>query len=408
MKTGTGKTIKSVRSAIRFFALVSMIIMLGPIVVAVDHQEESAIRSCGDEMRDNLQEPVFPEDLSYLFKSGTEGYHTFRIPALVSAGRGTLVAFAEGRKRSASDAGDIDLVFRRSEDGGKTWGALKVLWDDGDNVCGNPAPVFDTETGILFLLSTWNLGEDHEPEIIAQTSRDTRRIFLLSSPDGGRSWSAPLEITPSVKKPEWTWYATGPCHGIQLESGLHRGRMVIPCDHIEAGSKRYYSHVIYSDDHGHTWQLGGITPQDQVNECTVAELSDGRLLLNMRNYDRTQKTRKISHSTDGGQTWGPVFSDPVLVEPICQATLLKMPGGKKKPGKLLFLNPSDENQRIRMTLQISDDDGKTWKAKKLLFGGPSAYSDLVWVKGDVVGCLFEAGLKSPYEGIVFMKVKTGK
>ena len=408
MKTGTGKTIKSMRAAIRYFPLASMFFMLIPTVLAMGHEEGCALRCDGYDMRDTIQEHLIPEDLSYLFKSGTEGYHTFRIPAIVSAGRGTLVAFAEGRKRSASDTGDIDLVFRRSEDGGKTWGALKVLWDDGNNVCGNPAPVFDTETGILFLLSTWNLGEDHEQEIIAQTSRDTRRIFLLSSPDGGTSWSAPLEITLSVKKPEWTWYATGPCHGIQLKSGLHRGRMVIPCDHIEADSKKYYSHVIYSDDHGQTWQIGDITPMDQVNECTVAELSDGRLLLNMRNYDRTAKARKISHSTDGGQTWGPVISDQALVEPICQASLLKMPGRRRKPGKLLFLNPSDESNRIRMTLHISNDDGKTWTDRKLLYGGPSAYSDLVWVKGDVAGCLFEAGLKSPYEGIVFTIVKTRK
>ncbi len=159
----------------------------------------------------------------------------------------------------------------------------------------------------LYECSTWNLGEDHERDIIEQTSRDTRRIFLLSSHDGGKSWSAPLGITSLVKKPEWTWYATGPCHGIQLEKGLYRGRIVIPCDHIEADSKKYYSHVIYSDDHGQTWQIGGITPQDQVNECTVAELPDGRLMLNMRNYDRTRKTRMVSFSADGGQTWGPVF-----------------------------------------------------------------------------------------------------
>lgn len=62
MKTGTSKITKSVRAAIRFFPLVSMIFMLGTTVVAVDHEEACAIRSCGDDMRDNLQEPVFPED----------------------------------------------------------------------------------------------------------------------------------------------------------------------------------------------------------------------------------------------------------------------------------------------------------------------------------------------------------
>ncbi len=131
----------------------------------------------------------------------------------------------------------------------------------------------------------------------------------MKSIDDGKTWSAAKEITPQVKRKNWTWYATGPCHGIQLEKEEHKGRLVIPCDHIEAETGKYFSHVIFSDDYGETWQLGGATPQDQVNECTVAELPDGKLMLNMRNYDRTQKARKISISDDGGQTWGELYAD---------------------------------------------------------------------------------------------------
>lgn len=337
----------------------------------------------------------------YLFRSGTDGYNTFRIPAIIATRRGTLLAFAEGRKKSSSDTGDIDMVMKRSEDNGKTWTNLEVLLDDGMNVCGNPAPVTDKKTGNIYLFSTWNLGSDHEPDIIKGKSSDTRRVFIMVSEDDGRTWSEAKEITSSVKRENWTWYATGPCHGIQIMKGRYRGRLVIPCDHIEAVTEKYYSHVIFSDDNGRTWQMGGATPQDQVNECTVAEISGGRLLLNMRNYDRTKKSRKVSLSNDGGKSWIDIYPDPVLVEPVCQASLLTyvLPG--KKPGMLLFANPANKENRVNMTLRVSYDDGKSWPVSRVLHAGPSAYSDLVRLRSGDVGVLYEAGEESPYEGIVF-------
>ena len=197
-----------------------------------------------------------------------------------------------------------------------------MVWDDADDTAGNPAPVLDSETGEILLLSTHNLGTDGEPEIIDETSEDTRRVFVMKSSDEGLTWTDPREITSDVKRPDWTWYATGPGSGIQLARGPHAGRLMVACDHIEAGIKHYYSHVIYSDDHGDTWHLGGSTRQHQVNESEVVELSDGRLLLNMRNYDRTQRTRRIAHSTDWGETWSDIRPDSTLIEPICQASLL--------------------------------------------------------------------------------------
>lgn len=339
------------------------------------------------------------QPLDYLFKSGTDGYHTFRIPAIVVTNQGTVLAFAEGRKKSTSDTGDIDLVLKRSEDNGKTWSSLSVIWNDGENVCGNPAPVVDKTTGTIYLLSTWNLGTDHESEIIKQTSEDSRRVFILSSTDDGKTWSRAKEITNSVKLKNWTWYATGPCHGIQMENKKYKNRLVIPCDHIESGTNKYYSHTIYSDDHGETWKLGGTTPQDQVNECTIAELSDGKLMLNMRNYDRAEKNRKISVSSDGGLTWGNIYSDKTLIEPICQGSLLMA----AKHG-LLFLNPASETTRANMTLRLSHDEGTTWDGYKVLHKGPSAYSDLTILPNGSIGCFYEAGMIYPYEGIVYQEV----
>ena len=343
-------------------------------------------------------------ELKYIFKSGSEGYNTFRIPSIITTDSGVVLAFAEGRKNSSSDSGDIDLVLKRSIDGGKTWGDLIVIRDDSTNVCGNPSPVIDRKTGKIFLLSTWNRGDDTESEIINMTSVDTRRVYVMNSIDEGLSWSKPIEITDKVKKPNWTWYATGPVHGIQIREGSKKGRMIIPCDHIEANTKKYYSHIIYSDDGGSSWSIGGTTPQDQVNECSVAEIGKGKLILNMRNYDRTQMNRKISISNDYGESWGDIYDDKALVEPICQASILRYSFKGYGRNDLLFINPADKNKRLNMTLRLSNDLGRTWKGEFLLHEGPSAYSDITKLRNGNVGCLFEAGKNSPYEGIVYREV----
>ena len=343
-------------------------------------------------------------ELKYIFKSGSEGYNTFRIPSIITTDSGVVLAFAEGRKNSSSDSGDIDLVLKRSIDGGKTWGDLIVIRDDSTNVCGNPSPVIDRKTGKIFLLSTWNRGDDTESEIINMISVDTRRVYVMNSIDEGLSWSKPIEITDKVKKPNWTWYATGPVHGIQIREGSKKGRMIIPCDHIEANTKKYYSHIIYSDDGGSSWNIGGTTPQDQVNECSVAEIGKGKLILNMRNYDRTQMNRKISISNDYGESWGDIYDDKALVEPICQASILRYSFKGSGRNDLLFINPADKNKRLNMTLRLSNDLGRTWTREFLLHKGPSAYSDITKLRNGNIGCLFEAGKNSPYEGIVYREV----
>jgi SSS family transporter len=339
--------------------------------------------------------------LNYIFKNGEDGYTCFRIPALITTPKGAVLAFAEGRKNNCGDAGDIDLVVRRSDDGGETWGPLRVIWDDSTNTCGNPTPVVDATTGEIILLSTWNWGEDREKAIKNRTSHDTRRIFVLSSADDGLTWSAPREITGSVKRPDWTWYATGPGRGIQLSKGRKKGRLLIPCNHEEAATRNNASHVIWSDDHGKTWVLGGIA-QDSTNESTLAELSNGHLLLNMRNTGR-QRHRQIAFSRNAGKKLSPAAPDSVLVEPVCEGSLI---GFRDADGRycLAFSNPASAKARVAMTVRVSYDDGRTWPLQKLLYEGPSAYSCLTVLPDGRLSCLYEAGRQRPYEGIVFRKI----
>ena len=330
-----------------------------------------------------------------VFRAGDNGYHTFRIPSVIVTQKGTVLAFCEGRKHGSGDAGDIDLVMKRSSDNGKNWEDLELIWDDGENTCGNPCPVIDQTTGSIWLLLTHNLGKDRERAIVQGASKGTRSVWVCKSEDDGVTWSKPVEITKHVKKDNWTWYATGPGVGIQLRSG----RLVVPCDNKEAETDRYQSHIIYSDDHGAAWTLGAPVGPG-CNECQVVELADGRLMLNMRSY-RGNNRRMIAYSKDQGDTWSSPEPDTTLIEPVCQASLLRLSGTRvDSETQLLFSNPASV-KRERMTVRLSPDDGETWSIARLLHEGPSAYSCLTVLSNARIGCLYERGEKSPYEKITF-------
>jgi sialidase-1 len=350
-------------------------------------------------------------DKTDVFVSGEDGYHTYRIPAVVKAKTGALLAFCEGRKSAGGDSGNIDILLKRSTDGGRTWGAMQTVWDDADNTCGNPCPVLDESTGTLWLLLTHNLGTDHEREIAARTSKGTRTVWVASSTDHGATWTKPVEITSTTKDPSWTWYATGPGVGIQIKQGEHAGRLVIPCDHNyddpdDATKKKQISgsHAIYSDDHGKTWKLSA-TIRPNMNECQVVELFDGRgtLLMDMRSKSG-RNLRMESTSKDGGATWTAPFDSSGLIEPVCQASIVRHEAAKAgERGLLVFSNPAAKT-RVQLTVKASADDAKTWREVAVLHPGPSAYSSLVSLDAGTVGCFYENGEKKPYERITFARV----
>lgn len=323
-----------------------------------------------------------------VFTAGQEGYHTYRIPALVVTKQGTLLAICEGRKTGRGDHGDLDLVQKRSTDGGQTWGPLELIHEEGGAAkvtIGNPCPVVDQSTGVIWL----------------PLNRDNDRVLITSSSDDGKTWAKPRDITADVKAKDWTWYATGPGNGIQLTQGKHAGRLVIPCDHRVGGTKEDKdgwdkagrSHVIYSDDHGQSWKLGGSTDY-AMNECAVIELPDGTLMLNSRSY-RGKACRGVSLSKDGGATWEPTTDDPVLVESVCQASLIRY-----CQSLIVFCNPAVPKGRNHLTVRLSNDQGKTWPHSRVVCEGSAAYSSLAVLPGGEIGLLYE---RNDYKQLTFAR-----
>lgn len=330
-----------------------------------------------------------------IFVAGEGGYHTYRIPALVVSKKGTILAFCEGRKFSTDDAGKIDIVLKRSFDHGKSWQEMQSVVSEDNMTCGNPCPVLDEITGLIWLPFCKNLGNAGEALICE--GKAPRTVWITCSADEGATWRQQIEITGQVKNPSWTWYATGPGHGIQLRTG----RLVVPCDHMadrdssieEAG----HSHIIYSDDHGLSWGVGGIMVRG-TNECCIVETRDGSLYLNCRNY-REGKRRAYARSYDNGQTFTDFGWDEKLIEPICQGSMVRV---MEFSDTILFSNPASTS-RERMTIRISYDGCRTWAFSKLLYDGPSAYSDLAMSSDMKILCLYEKGIEHPYEKLTLAK-----
>jgi sialidase-1 len=323
-----------------------------------------------------------------VYRAGSDGYFSYRIPALLRTPKGTLLAFAEARKNSRSDSGDIDMVVKRSSDGGMTWSAQKLIVDQGPDTIGNPCPLVERRSGAILLPLTANPGSSDKRDLIA--SKGTRTVWITESRDDGRTWSPPREISREVKKPDWTWYATGPGVGIQLVDG----RIVIPCNHRVSGSDTSYSHAMFSDDGGKSWTSGRAVAE-KTNECQVVELANGHLLMNMRSFHGDNR-RVVARSRDRGLTWEDSRLDGNLIEPACQGSLIRAGDA------LLFSNPAAAT-RVNMTVRISRDEGRSWSGGQSLHAGPSAYSCLAALGAGQAACLFECGDKSAYDEIRFLR-----
>lgn len=347
-----------------------------------------------------------------IFEAGTHGYAHYRIPAIVMSAQGTLMAFAEARVNGGGDWGPIDLVMRRSADGGTTWDEQRViahvegeiqqnpvalaqdLAKPGEVTYNNLVPIVDSQDGIIHFLF----------------AVEYARIYYMRSEDDGDTFSTPVDVTATFdtfrRDYDWKVVATGPGHGIQLDNG----RLLVPVWLSDGtGGHAHRPSVVstvYSDDEGATWQRGDIVVAhpDLVNpsETLAVQLADGSVMLNIR-HESVEHRRAITVSPDGATGWSELRFQPELLEPVCMASLIRLSTiDDSDKNRLLFVNPdSDEprdadnptgNQvRQNVSVQLSYDEGLSWTLKKVLEAGPSGYSDLTVGPDGTIYCFYERG-----------------
>lgn len=318
-----------------------------------------------------------------IFVKRTENTHTFRIPAIITALNGDLIASVDARRNSSADliwVNDIDIVIKRSTDNGKTWGPMETVIDYGDKSVGKPASdpsfILDRHTGEIFCFYNFMDQINAKKEF---------RLHVQSSKDHGKTWSKPRDITDDIAKKDWKmdfkFITSG--RGIQTEDGELLHTMV----NLKRGL-----HLFGSKDHGKTWYFKDV-PVKPANESKVIELANGDLMINSRLNGKGY--RGVHLSKDGGKSWT-YQMDKKLVDPGCNGSIIRYTSKKDayKKNRLLFCNASSFRGRRNLSVRISYDEGKTWSAGKVIDAGASAYSSLTICKDGSIAVLYEPGYKA--------------
>jgi sialidase-1 len=338
--------------------------------------------------------PIFEQ--TNLFEVGQEGYVSYRIPCLVVTRSGTLLAFTSARK-GVSDWADIDLMLRRSIDGGKTWEPRRIITpakQDAKATMDNPVAIVDRQTGAVHFLFQTNYA----------------RLFYMRSDDDGVTFSKPVEISSAVETVRtrdhynWTVMAPGPGHALQMKNG----RLVVPVWFSNGGGHNHrpsVTGVIYSDDHGATWHAGDLIPKTLINanETAAVQLEDGRVMLIVRNEEPAYR-HAVTFSADGATNWTTPVFHPDFYTPISFATAVRLTGADSPGGKmrLLFVHPDDPEKREVITwwggrprenetIRLSYDEGKTWPVAKSIEPGRAGYADIAVGNDGMLYCLYERG-----------------
>ena len=349
-----------------------------------------------------------------IHKQGQFECHTFRIPAMVATNKGTLLGVYDMRYTSSRDLqGDMDIGLSRSTDGGNNWARPVSIMDmkkygdlpEDQNGCSDPNILVDRTTGEIFVSAVWTHGKPGTHQWRGKGSEPgysinkSSQFMIVRSVDDGLTWGTPENWTKKLKDPKWHLFAPAPGNGITLSNGT----LVMPTQGRDAVG-RPFSNLMWSEDHGKNWTLSEHA-RDNTTECAVVELSNGSLMLNMRdNRNRSDKSktngRAVSVTLDMGKSWSVHPSDhKALPEPVCMASLLShdLPDGRRA---LFFSNPNSKQRREKMTVRMSLDGGQTWPRSILLDQKGGAYSSLAMVDEKTLGILYESSVAD----MVFQKM----
>ncbi|QHT70737.1 exo-alpha-sialidase [Rhodocytophaga rosea] len=318
-------------------------------------------------------------------KTMSDSVTCFRIPSIITAPNGDLIAAIDERVPSCGDLKfnpDINIVIRRSSDGGKTWSPIeKVVNFPLGQSASDPSMIVDQTTKEIFLFYNFM-------DVVQE--KDVYYFHMVKSKDNGKSWSTPADLTSQLTKPEWRYDFKFITSGQGIQTGT--GKLLHTIVHLKQGV-----YLFGSDDHGKTWYFID-HPIQPADESKVIELSDGTWMVNAR--VNTGGMRYVHTSSDEGKHWTSK-ADSSLIDPGCNASIIRYPAAMAGDGKnrLLFSNVKTKEGRSNLTVRISYDEGKTWTAGKTVYTGPAAYSDLTILKNGDIGLFFE---KDEYKENVFV------